>query len=106
MLAIGVLLVFAVAAGALYQFIGARRSARAYAPPGRMVDVGGPRLHLYCAGTGSPTVVFESGIAASSLSWARVLPGVDVYARVRVRSRGTRLERCAGQPADALTHHR
>jgi pimeloyl-ACP methyl ester carboxylesterase len=81
MLAIGVLLVSAVAAGALYQFIEARRSARAYVPPGRMVDVDGQRLHLVCAGTGSPTVVFESGIAASSLSWTRVLPGVATFTR-------------------------
>src|SRR5881628_3477056 len=81
MFAIGVLLVSAVAAGALYQFIEARRSARAYAPPGRMVDVDAQRLHLHCAGTGSPIVVFESGIAASSLSWARVLPGVATFTR-------------------------
>ena len=81
MLAIGVLFVSAVAAGALYQFIEARRSARVYAPPGRMVDADGQRLHLVCAGNGSPTVVFESGIAASSLSWTRVLPGVATFTR-------------------------
>jgi len=54
---------------------------RAYAPPGRVVDVEGQRLHLLCAGSGSPTVVFESGIAASSLSWTRVLPGVATFTR-------------------------
>jgi len=37
-----------------------------------MVDVGGRRLHINVAGQGSPTVVLEAGIAASSLSWALV----------------------------------
>jgi pimeloyl-ACP methyl ester carboxylesterase len=71
-----------VAAGAVYQFVGARRSARRHAAPGRMVDVGGQRLHLICAGNGWPTVLFESGIAASSLSWARVLRDVAAFTRV------------------------
>jgi pimeloyl-ACP methyl ester carboxylesterase len=74
-------LVSILALGALYQFMGARRSARSYAAPGTMVDIGGHRLHLVCAGGGSPTVVFESGIAASSLSWTRVLPGVAQFTR-------------------------
>src|SRR2546427_11731486 len=76
MVYIGILLASAIAAGALYQFIGAARDARTCAPPGTMVDVGGHRLHLTCVGGGTPTVVFESGIAASSLSWSRVLPEV------------------------------
>jgi pimeloyl-ACP methyl ester carboxylesterase len=66
-------------AGALYQLIGARRNARRYLPPGRLFDVGGHRLHLVCAGHGGPPVVFESGIAASSLSWTRVLPEVAAF---------------------------
>jgi pimeloyl-ACP methyl ester carboxylesterase len=47
-----------------------------------MVDVGGHRLHVTCAGTGSPVVMFESGIAASSLSWAVVQPAIAVFTRV------------------------
>jgi pimeloyl-ACP methyl ester carboxylesterase len=68
-----------VAAGALYQLIGARRGARRFAAPGMMIDVDGQRLHVVCAGNGGPTVVFESGIAASSLSWARVLRDVSAF---------------------------
>ncbi len=81
MIVIGVLLVTVVAAGALYQFIGARHAARTYVPPGMMVDVGGQRLHVICAGNGGPTVIFESGIAASSLSWTRVLREVATFTR-------------------------
>jgi pimeloyl-ACP methyl ester carboxylesterase len=79
MVVIGVLIVLVLAAGALYQFVGAIRGARTYAPPGRMVDVGGHRLHVVCAGSGCPPVLFESGIAASSLSWTRVLHEVATF---------------------------
>jgi pimeloyl-ACP methyl ester carboxylesterase len=37
-----------------------------------MVDIGGKRLHVQVEGAGRPTVVLESGIAASSLNWALV----------------------------------
>ena len=47
---------------------------RSLPPPGTFVDAGGHRLHVVCRGEWSPTVVLESGIAASSLSWARVQP--------------------------------
>jgi pimeloyl-ACP methyl ester carboxylesterase len=47
---------------------------RSVPPPGTLVDAGGHRLHVVCRGEWSPTVVLEAGIAASSLSWARVQP--------------------------------
>ena len=74
-------LALVIAAGALYQFLGAREGVRRYAAPGMMIDVGGQHLHLLCAGDGRPTVFFESGIAASSLSWARVLRDVAAFTR-------------------------
>lgn len=68
------LLIFLVvlAVGLIYQLIGTLRDARKYPPPGRLVDVGNLRLHLRVTGQGSPTVVLESGIAASSASWAGI----------------------------------
>jgi len=69
-------------AGAIYQAIGSARSARRFPPPGQLVDVGGQRLHAVCVGHGTPTVVLESGIAASSLSWARVQPEVARFTSV------------------------
>jgi pimeloyl-ACP methyl ester carboxylesterase len=71
-----------LAAGALYQAIGVRRHREQFAPPGQLVDVGGHRLHVICRGSGSPLVVLESGIAASSLSWALVQPEVATFTRV------------------------
>jgi pimeloyl-ACP methyl ester carboxylesterase len=80
MLAIAALLI-ALAAGVAYQRLGTRRDRRYLRPPGRLVAVGGHRLHVVCAGAGSPLVLFESGIAASSLSWARVQPAVAAFTR-------------------------
>jgi pimeloyl-ACP methyl ester carboxylesterase len=77
-----------IAAGTLYQFIGGRRSARRHTPPGYSIDVDGQRLHMVCAGNGAPTVLFESGIAASSLSWTRVLPQVASFTRACAYDRG------------------
>jgi pimeloyl-ACP methyl ester carboxylesterase len=45
-------------------------------PPGRLVDIGGRRLHLNCTGQGSPTVVFENGGGAFSIDWALVQPAI------------------------------
>lgn len=39
------------------------------APIGKLVDVGGHRLHIRTLGEGSPTVVFEAGGASWSLDW-------------------------------------
>ena len=76
--ALAVLLIF----GALYQQIGIRRQRKRFVAPGRWIDVGGHRLHVTCAGSGNPVVVLESGIAASSLSWSVVQPGIAAFTRV------------------------
>jgi pimeloyl-ACP methyl ester carboxylesterase len=81
MVVLSSLLVMLLAAGALYQFIGARRGARRHAAPGAMIAVNDQRLHVTCGGNGTPAVLFESGISASSLSWIRVLPDVATFTR-------------------------
>ena len=56
-----------------------------FPPPGRLVDVGGWRLHLNCTGearTSQPTVILESGIGDFSVEWSLVQPGVARFARV------------------------
>ena len=49
--------------------------------PGRLVDVGGHRLHIDCAGQGPVTVVFDAALGGSSLSWWYVKPEVARSAR-------------------------
>lgn len=41
-----------------------------------MVDVGGFKLHLQCGGDGSPTVILDAALGASSISWAWVQPEI------------------------------
>jgi pimeloyl-ACP methyl ester carboxylesterase len=55
---------------------------RAFAPPGRLIDVGGFRLHLNCSGQGNPTVILESALGGSSLSWSLVQPPVARFGHV------------------------
>ncbi len=53
-----------------------------YPPLGRLIDVGGHRLHINCTGKGSPTVVMESGAGDFSFDWGLVQPEVARFTRV------------------------
>lgn len=55
---------------------------RAYPPPGKMVDVGGYRLHINCTGDGSPTVVIDAGWGDWSAAWSSVQLSVEKTTRV------------------------
>src|SRR6185295_10153254 len=50
--------------------------------PGRLVDLGGHRLHLHCTGRGAPTVVIENGFDELSTDWARVQERVARTSRI------------------------
>jgi pimeloyl-ACP methyl ester carboxylesterase len=52
------------------------------APPGKLVDIGGRRLHVYCSGSGSPTVVLVAGGQAFAIDWALVQPALAMTTRV------------------------
>jgi pimeloyl-ACP methyl ester carboxylesterase len=52
-----------------------------YTQPGRLVPAGGFRLNLYCMGSGSPAVVFDSGFGDWSPAWSRVQPEVAKWTR-------------------------
>ena len=51
--------------------------AAAYVGPHERIDIGGGRkLNLVCMGSGSPTVLFDSGLSDWSVIWALVQPEV------------------------------
>ena len=52
-----------------------------YANPGKLVSANGTRLNLYCMGSGSPTVVFESGWEDWAPAWAIVQPRIAKWTR-------------------------
>ncbi|MCI0664490.1 MAG: alpha/beta hydrolase [Acidobacteria bacterium] len=54
-------------------------------PPGKLVDIGGWRLHLNCTGEvreSQPTVILEAGAGSLSVEWSLTQPGVAGFARV------------------------
>jgi len=77
-----VLIVGLMLAGAIYESVAEAADARAYPPPGQLVDVDGYRLHINCTGTGSPTVVIEVGLGDWSTMWAWVQPEVARTTRI------------------------
>ena len=77
-----VALALLAAGGLLFQAIGLKHDERRFPAPGRLIDIGGHKLHLYEVGAGSPAVVLESGISASSLNWRKVQTEVAKFAHV------------------------
>ncbi len=71
-----------ILAGMVYQQVGAAADARRHPPRGRIIEVAGRSVHIHMTGEGSPTVVLESGMGASTLSWSVVQPRVADFARV------------------------
>ena len=82
LLSLAALTIVLASAGAIYESVAARSDARAYPAPGRLVDVGGFRLHIHCTGSGSPTVVLDAGLGGSSLDWSLVQPELATTTRV------------------------
>lgn len=74
--------VFTLLVGTAYQWAENRDDLRAYPAPGKFLDVGGHRLHLWCTGAGSPAVVLEAGLGGSALQWSRVQPEIARTTRV------------------------
>jgi len=53
-----------------------------YARPGQLVSAAdGARLNLYCMGSGSPTVVFDSGWGDWAPAWSKVQPQIAKWTR-------------------------
>ncbi len=83
--------VFAVLAlaalGGAWQTVSAAVDRASTAMPGQLIDVGGHRLYLHCTGSGSPTVVLQSGAGESSAYWGWIAPAVARDTRVCVYDR-------------------
>jgi pimeloyl-ACP methyl ester carboxylesterase len=68
--------------GAIYQAAMEARDAARFPPPGRLVDVDGSRMHIFCEGSGTPTVIVEQGIGAQSLGWAPLNERMSAFTTV------------------------
>lgn len=78
------------AVGGSYQTIREALDRRTYVAPGQLVDVGGRRLHLHCAGSGTPTVVLESGLGETGAYWGRISTALAPDTRVCAYDRAGR----------------
>ncbi len=56
----------------MYQAIGEARDRREHPPLGRLIDVGGYRLHMVCVGDGAPPVVICPAIGGTVEGWQEV----------------------------------
>jgi pimeloyl-ACP methyl ester carboxylesterase len=79
---IAALIITAPASGAVYQQILLASERRANPMPGQLIDVGGYRMHIYCAGQGSPPVILDSGLGDSYISWRKVQPEIAKFVSV------------------------
>ncbi len=77
-----VLVAAAVAGSASFNAI-ARLWFRAHnPPPGEMYTVDGHKMHMYCTGSGSPTIVLDAGLGDDAVIWAGVQPSLAKTTRV------------------------
>ncbi|BAL86180.1 hypothetical protein AMIS_9600 [Actinoplanes missouriensis 431] len=77
-----VILVVVPAVAAIVEWRNVAAGRAAHPMPGRLVDVGGHRLHVVKEGAGGPTVVFEAGSGEAASSWTAVADGLDRDATV------------------------
>jgi pimeloyl-ACP methyl ester carboxylesterase len=76
--------------GGGYETVGEAADARAHPMPGQLIDVGGHGLHLYCTGSGSPTVLLQAGGGEMSSNLGWIAPAVARDTRVCVYDRAGR----------------
>ena len=82
LIAFGLTLIIAAVSGTTYQSIQTRRELAAVPPPGRLVDVEGHRIHIWCSGSGAPAVILETGLGGMSADWGFVQPEAARFTRV------------------------
>lgn len=83
-------LILIVVSISIFLALGARAKSRLkqqYPPIGRMVDIGGYRLHMHVEGEGTPTVVLDAGAGGIGLSWELVRSAIARSTRVVVYDR-------------------
>lgn len=68
--------------GTVYERFGESNDAERFPRMGRPVQAAGMTFNLNCYGSGSPTVILESGLGLPSLGWVRIQPEIANFARV------------------------
>jgi pimeloyl-ACP methyl ester carboxylesterase len=82
-----VLAILGLFSGAFYQQSAAARDREAYVSSDNLVIVDGDEMHIWCEGTGSPTIVFESGAGTAYLNWWEIQEAISQDVRTCVYDR-------------------
>ena len=77
-----ILILMTLSAGASYQWLSSRSEIAKNPAPGELVDIGGYKLHIWCEGSGSPTVILDAGLGGFVFDWGFVQPEVAEFTRV------------------------
>jgi len=77
-----IVLVAIALAGLIYENVSEARDRHANPMPGKLVDVAGKKMHINCMGEAGPTVILNSGLGDTYLSWTKVQPEIAKFARV------------------------
>ncbi len=81
-LALILICVVAAIAGATYNSLSIRHYRRVAGIPGKLYNIDGHALHMYCTGEGSPTILLSSGLGDDFTSWAKIQPELSKQTRV------------------------
>jgi pimeloyl-ACP methyl ester carboxylesterase len=81
-LSVVILIAAAVGTGATFNAVAAQYFFARHPAPGRVYDVGGYKMHLYCTGEGSPALIADAGLSNDSLIWGNVQPELSKITRV------------------------
>lgn len=79
-----IVLLFALilAGGCTYQRLALAQTRERFLAPGKLVEVNGHLMHIYCMGSGSPTVVIDAGNGSFSVEWAPIQQEASQFTRV------------------------
>lgn len=76
------LVAITVACSTAFNALAIHHFRAAYRPPGQIYEVGGYRMHIYCTGNGSPTLILDAGFGGDFLVWSKVQPELSKTTRV------------------------
>lgn len=77
-----VFMVVLAVTGMIYQTAATEADQRDYPPPGVLVNVDGYKMHMYCMGEGSPTILLDHAGGGSSVDWSLIQPKLAERTRV------------------------
>jgi pimeloyl-ACP methyl ester carboxylesterase len=69
-------------AGATYNALSLRHYRKLSGVPGKLYNVNGYAMQMYCTGQGSPTILLDSGLGDDFTIWAKVQPELSSVTRV------------------------